>query len=202
MGNHATRKKIAKLLKERGLGKLYYGNKNVAHRMLRGSWMQTLLYKLQFKVGDLVNDCDGYNHIITKIMTHYTKSEKWIGHERRKNPSAKKFPRAGQLGSPFYKNPSDYKWVGLKGTKVVELDQFEFGEGHWSCGCSGSPEAPHSREELESTMLEFLKGWEDREKYPHHAKMFEALNAGNHILDDQGILLPEFKEELKFIEEA
>lgn len=77
MGNHAKRSAIAKGLKGRGIGKLYYGNKKVAWTMLGRSWLKELKYKLSYKVGDLVNDCDGLNHIIKSVDSRYRLAVYW-----------------------------------------------------------------------------------------------------------------------------
>lgn len=62
MGNAAKRRELAKLAKTRGLGRLYRGNRRVAVKFFNAHTMAELHFKLQFKTGDIVHDCDGFNH--------------------------------------------------------------------------------------------------------------------------------------------
>jgi hypothetical protein len=94
------------LLKERGLGKLYTGNKKVAWKLLSGWRLRHLMSYLKFKVGDLVHDCDGFNHTIKDYCVYHVNSSTWL--------------------ESYPKNE----------TYVIDLDQFEFEGGRLSCGCS------------------------------------------------------------------
>lgn len=174
MGNHAKRKEVARLLKQQGLGKLYRGNSNVARTMLSKGCLNELLFKLKYKAGDLVNDCDGYNHVLVKWLPEKRYSENWIGHDSRVN--------------------GKYKWIGLKGTSVADLDQFEIEEGRWSCGCPYSPDPPRSREDIEKDTLRYLSDPNtDWHRDSKREAILLALQAGQHICDESGILLPEFR---------
>lgn len=72
MGNKAKRREVTKLLKKQGLGKLYTGNKRVAWKYLSSYVLKDLEYKLQFKAGDIVNDCDCFNSRIVKWLGRRT----------------------------------------------------------------------------------------------------------------------------------
>jgi len=77
MGNHALRKQLARDLKAAGHPPtLYVGNKHIAYRFFRASTLNEYLRKLSFKPGDVVNDCDGFNHEIKKLLP-------WIGYWSR-----------------------------------------------------------------------------------------------------------------------
>lgn len=75
MGNKAKRREVARLLKKQGLGKLYTGNKRAALRHLSAWRLNDLKRKLQFKSGDIVNDCDGLNHRLVKWLAYRTKPQ-------------------------------------------------------------------------------------------------------------------------------
>lgn len=63
MGNRKLRKELTAALKEIGhSGKLYHGSRRIALRALSASRLKEMLRLLSFKPGDLVNDCDGFNH--------------------------------------------------------------------------------------------------------------------------------------------
>lgn len=160
MGNRAKRKAIAKLLKEQKLGKLYHGRRFVALRMLDRYWLRQLLYKLQFKVGDIVNDCDAMNHIIKRAITSYRSSEQWLDHGR--------------------------------GARMLDLDQFEFEDGRWSCGCPTSPERPYSKEKIEQIIRDTLAAVkpEHLEDTLKHSPVYRAFHEGREICDEKGMLLP------------
>lgn len=69
MARKRQRRAIAKFLKQYGFGKVYYGNKKVAWRTLNYSVLKRMI---AFKPGDLVNDCDGLNHVIKGFRVwHY-----------------------------------------------------------------------------------------------------------------------------------
>lgn len=68
------RQEVARLMKEKGLGKLYAKSANQARKGLTTFQMRKLLRILEIKPGDIVNDCDGFNHVIKEIHleTHTT----------------------------------------------------------------------------------------------------------------------------------
>lgn len=159
MGNAAKRRELGKLAKARGLGRLYRGNRRVAVKFFDAHTMAELWFKLQFKSGDLVHDCDGFNHEFLE----------WVGTTRW-----------------------DY------GTcSILFLEQAKFTDGKLSCGCPGSPSKQMTREEIEAYMKAYYSdlalqegGWTLDER---SVKFRQALNSGQHVCDERGIVLPEFK---------
>jgi hypothetical protein len=68
MGNRALRKEAAAALKRAGYsGKLYHGPKLKMFKYMRAYELRHLIFLANLRVGDYVNDCDGFNHKITKI---------------------------------------------------------------------------------------------------------------------------------------
>jgi hypothetical protein len=167
MGNKAKRVKLAKRLKQLGMGKLYSGNKRVAWRLLCAYQLNSMLRKLQYAPGDICHDCDGFNHVVVK----------WVE------------------GIRSFKHWSYTGKTNIKGW-AIDIDQFEKSNGGWSCGCNTSPDPPTSREDIEKYMTAYLndpklkeQGWtvsalDDRRR--------DALNRGEHICDERGILLDEY----------
>lgn len=68
MGNHKLRKQLSAELNKRGL-KLYSGNKREAYRFYSASEMRQMLYLLSLNPGDIVHDCDGFNHKLKTVPT-------------------------------------------------------------------------------------------------------------------------------------
>ena len=69
MGNRALRKQFARELKAAGHHvPLYRGNKRVAWSYYKAPLLRRLLTLLALKPGDVVNDCDGFNHEISSIV--------------------------------------------------------------------------------------------------------------------------------------
>lgn len=158
MGNRALRKEVVKLMKERHVqGKLYCGHRHSALRGLRARRLRNLKAYLSIRPGDLVHDCDGFNHVVSKV--------------------------------PFY-----HTTMWTTNSIILDICQIEFEDGRLSCGCS-PPEKPLTREEIES----YHKSWYNEEKlkqwwedFTIHLKRYKALMSGQHICDENGILLPEF----------
>lgn len=67
MGNRALRKEAAAALKEAGYGKLYKGRKLRMYKYLRAHDLRRIIDLAKLRVGDYVNDCDGFNHQIAEI---------------------------------------------------------------------------------------------------------------------------------------
>ena len=95
-----------------------------------------------------------------------------------------------------------------RGATVFELDQFEFEDGRYSCGCPGGPMPALTRDEIEQYIREGFTdeavanskrdGWWT----VNSQKMYDALmKEGRHICDEDGIKLPEFCGELIYIKE-
>lgn len=173
MSSRKLRRQAAELIKKHGLGKLYYGRGRIARNELRSYKLREIIQKLSYKPGDLVQDCDGFNHNIVKFICHYSiiTSYKSLNKERSRHTKT---------------------WV------INDVDQFEKEDGTWSCGCNISPDDPWTREEVEAYHLltdEQIKtykeggwSWTDLDQ-----KRQDILKAGGHICDEEGRLLPEFK---------
>lgn len=167
MGNRALRKQAAKLMKEKGIGKLYYGNKNVSHRTLSAADLRRMIFLLSLKPGDLVNDCDAFNHRFAKYVD--------AGYSRC-------FSR--------YSRTKSY-------TRTWWCDQVEFEDGGWSCGCPASPCEPYTVAQIENfhapnTEAEAMAkegGWWTEADEAKKA----ALLSGQPITDEHGIILEQFK---------
>jgi hypothetical protein len=150
------RGKVAKLLKEHKLGALYVGSKLCAYRNLSAALLKTLLHQLQFKPGDLVHDCDGFNHRIKRFVKY-----RW--------------------------------WNG-----VIDIE-VEFENGGRACGCNISPKPPRTREYIEECFksMELTEVKEGDESWTwwnkkHQAALRQAVLRGEHVVDEDGILLPAF----------
>ncbi len=73
-----------------------------------------------FSPGTIVNDCDGFNHVIEKPIIQRFNAEKWMA--------------------------TNFK---SKGTKVCCIDQFKFTDGKYSCGCPYGPVPAWTVKEIE-----------------------------------------------------
>ncbi len=171
MGNRALRKKAGEAMKAAGFPKRFYrGNRRTGLRYFRARHLRELLYMLSIKPGDLVNDCDAFNH-------------------RVKGPIFHGFVR----------------WDD--NTYVFQLDQLEFEDGRYSCGCPGGPGPAWTREQIENYMREGFtdESIAESKKFgwwtTNSQKMCEALREGRHICDENGIKLPEFCGELEYTKE-
>lgn len=169
MGNHARRRAVAAKLRAAKLPtKLYRGPKLAAYRLFSshdGSGGGSLLQQLDHKLD---------------------------------------FVTPGQLvfdcyGSNFHVkclHGSTVAWYRKRRVKVAEVSQLEFIEGVWSCGCGTSPEPPQSRATIEATLLTSLPDQIVRTREPtaraRRERALAALQRGDHVLDEEGVFLPEF----------
>lgn len=62
MGKSKLRKKLASLL-----GRRLYKGKRGKH-VFGAGWLRTLIWKAEFAEGQLVSDCDGFNHVVTETI--------------------------------------------------------------------------------------------------------------------------------------
>lgn len=183
MAKAKQRRLLAKLIREAGIPtKLYRGSRFRALRRL-GKWSRSeLQLKLEnCKRGQVVNDCDYFNHRI----------KCWLP-EHRDEGSRKLNGRMFQQS-----------WRGW-GDKVkgyfLDLPQVVFEDDRYSCGCNISPCDPVPREVIEQEYLLFLEesmAESDNEKWIKTdicQARYNALKAGGHICDADGVLLPEFTE--------
>lgn len=171
MGNRANRKKAQQLLNSWGFrgkmwtGKLSFNRKNFVAKSI------TNLFS--YKIGDLVSDCDGFNHIIKGLVDFNLQDQNAIIRLRDGHP---------------------------KGVRIASwnMPQFLYEDGRYSCGCNASPDRPFSREEIEAYFLsmddEYIavqtkNGWWDES----NQKKVSAVRAGIHICDERGIIYPEYQ---------
>lgn len=164
MSSKYLRTKLAGLLKEHKMGKLYTGRKSNVLRVMPSYLLRQMIYLLTLKPGSLVNDCDGFNHRVSDDVGH---------------------------GGLFH--------YGFRGGSTFHIQQVSFDDGTYSCGCDGSPEAAKSREEIErffgEITQEYIKeqrtlGW----NMDSSQRMYDTIKNGGHICDENGLILPEFKE--------
>ena len=87
-------------------------------------------------------------------------------------------------------------WHGYgRGWVRAEMRQFEYEHGWLSCGCNVHPEKPRTREEIQrgwvNTSEDFRENWTspgDRQR-----RMIDDARAGKYIVDEDGVLLPEYR---------
>ncbi len=75
MGNHALRKQAALLLKGTGV-RLYIGNKLKSYKYLNAWELKNLIDMLNLKPGELVSDCDAFNHYIKEVIVTFEQMHK------------------------------------------------------------------------------------------------------------------------------
>lgn len=165
MGNRALRVQLAQELKRQGFGKLYRGRGRIARKFLSSGYMKDQLAKLQFKPGDLVNDCDGFNWRIIKWNSRYKAYNRWFG------------------------DPIKHD------VKVFDIgDQYFKTENRMSCGCS-PPEPAWPAEQVNNFFKEYLLNPTELNKdsvdTPYHKAMRQYFSEGKSICDDEGKVLPE-----------
>jgi hypothetical protein len=133
--------------------------------MFKRDGVMSMIYLMQFKVGDIVHDYSS-NHRITKIPPPEKRTcARWFGGEYKTSAS----------NNGWWKN---------------EMDQFEYGKGCMSCGCGWHPDPAKTREELERDMI----AWTDAEDSyfandERYIKWAAVINSGGHVLNEDGILL-------------
>lgn len=158
MGNKALRRELGQRLKELGWGKLYKGNRRTSYRFLRAAHMKNMLQALSYQKGDLVHDCDGFNHVVEEpIVEQFSRCNVWVAYVKR----------------------------------VV------FDDGSESCGCS-APDPAYTQENIEAFFKAYLQdgelaanGWTGS---LFDQELKKRLDAGEHIADERGLVLPELKQ--------
>ena len=77
MGNRAKRVKLAKILKSKGLGRLYKtGHKRKFWKEYGARFIKYYCQYFSREIGELVHDCDGFNHVI-KAYDREAVKNKW-----------------------------------------------------------------------------------------------------------------------------
>jgi len=125
-------------------------------------------------VGHFINDCSGNNGRIEEMSPHY-------------------YP------------------VGQRGAVLVDIDFQTTNTGCSLCSCGIEPKL--SREEIEKSKVEFARNWaldesgvpgtakywfgKDTAKYEktvdYARRMIAQIESGGHVVDEDGMLLPEWK---------
>jgi hypothetical protein len=87
------------------------------------------------------------------------------------------------------------RWLGCSsGGYVFGLDQFQAESGYWSCGCSGGPTPAEPREKIEKEMRDYLHSEQMASWLSAlDLKTRDALDRGEHVCDENGILLDEYR---------
>lgn len=157
---------------------------------------------LALKPGDLLHDCDGFNHRVKSIEFHKLyidattatcMSKRQAELVDRTIKETKNFPEKDVCGAKPRKKS---RWFIRDVTVIAE-------DGNCFCGCGAFPEAPKPREEIEK----YLLGW-DCEKgreiidqgamngigdASNFSEMIAVLKEGGHVCDEDGIQLERFK---------
>lgn len=173
MGKSVKIRRLNELCKAKGLGRFYKGRGRLVKRDLSGGQLDYLLMLFSLPAGSIVHDCDGFNHIVKGLA----------------GPYRLRLPKAG------------YRcWRGYTKTEYWYDDQLEFSDiqGRLSCGCPMGLEPARSREDIEGWMKGFLDYYVPRDTgegfiTKRHRLMYEALQSGEHICDERGIMLEAFK---------
>jgi len=162
MGNHKKRTQIAQQMKQKGLGRLYKGSKRKAWGFLRGRTLNDTLRLVSLNPGDLVNDCDMFNHKVKEIIPERWTHKSWTGKKAK-------------------------GWVYMPCQLL-----FEDGRRSCGCGAPEAPYTPQKiadslRECYEYNELEFNDSFKD--VFNH--EIMRRIKEGKMLTDEQGIILPE-----------
>jgi hypothetical protein len=92
---------------------------------------------------------------------------------------------------PIPEKKTSQRWWGKgKGFWRNEIDQFKYERGVLSCGCGWHPNVAKTREELEVNILKWVDAKDSFfASNPDYVKWAEMLRSGDHIMDENGILL-------------
>lgn len=181
MGNRANRKLAVERLKAWGFkgrpwtGRLSWGDKNYAAK--------TVLETIRYSVGDLVHDCDGFNHVIVGFPAEPIT---WP-------PTVMDTSQTGALLFMMGTHPRGFRIPPWGRSQLL------FEDGNLSCGCPGGVMPPETRESIEryftlsdeQIAMQKKDGWWSRVAQART----DALRSGHHICDENGICLPEFRRE-------
>lgn len=146
--------------------RFWKGKKRLAKKYLGNRVFNMLFDNGVPKVGDLTHDCDGFNHVITRVSIEY---DQFKG-----------------VKIPYIQTYYSSKYIADGLTKEYE---------HPVCGCQGIGwQLPLSREEIESWALSWAKmkeqqiaggwGWD-----PVCDTWAEIILSGGHIVCEKGLRL-------------
>lgn len=178
MGNRANRKKAQEYLSAWGFkGRLWTGKMSWAQK---NDIAATVITTFRFRPGDMVNDCDAFNHRIIAL--------------------------SGREGGLHAMDTSDKNAIeALRchhtlGVSIAlwSIPQYLFEDGRLSCGCPAGCETALTRKEIEEYFLSITDEYIAEQKRlgwwnEASQKKVDAVRAGHHICDEQGICLPEFR---------
>jgi hypothetical protein len=184
--------------------RLYKGIKKRLYKKLahfHGGWVKK--EALRIKKGDLIHDCDGFNHHVKnikffKFLIDRATETCWNREMKDEHSGIKSLGTYKSQGS--VKPRKKQRWF-IQDVEAIKDD------GNSFCGCNSFPEKPHTREEIEAYVLRWndekgeysdsveeqiqqasqMEGWEKFKKW------VEVLKSGGHICDEDGILLEEFR---------
>jgi hypothetical protein len=173
--------------------KLYKGlTKRLYKKLVRfhGGWVNEEILKV--KVGDLVHDCDGFNHRVKSIeffKFHIDSKTETCSNRACKDNDEKNIDKTG------IKPRGKSRWY------ISDVEAIKAEDGNCFCGCHAFPEKPRTREDIETEILhwdsEEMKEMRDIAAKGENWEKFEqwlvVLKSGGHICDKDGILLEEFR---------
>lgn len=171
MGNRALRKKAAAALRAGGYPFKLYRGKGFRYQHSANT-LRLIARYAALKVGDVVHDCDGFNHVVA----NQTESHK--------------FPAL------FFRSLSwELRRKGYVAVCDLQLkwDDTQDTPGCFSCGCYAGFRPAWSREDVEARFVSF---WEAYNKTwanePWQKEAVLVLKSGGHICDERGVLFPEW----------
>lgn len=178
MGNRANRKKAQEYLSAWGFqGRLWTGRRSWTSK---NDIANAVIATFRFRPGDVVNDCDGFNHKIIALSGR----EGWL-----------------HAMDTTGKNAIDaLRYSHSSGVSIAlwNIPQYLFEDERLSCGCSTGCETAFTRKEIEEYFLSITDEYIAEQKRlgwwnEASQKKVDAVRAGHHICDEQGICLPEFR---------
>lgn len=168
MSKASLRRKLSKLFKKHGYGRLFTCSKFAAYRMLNSAKMRSMINFLSLKPGDKNYDY-GTNQIIKEI------------------------PKI-EFGYLYQDNRKKTKRISI-GYCASQADQVKYESGYWACGCGNWScylEPLKSKQEIVDSFKESLL---NPGKYPSKlAKIyFDALEKGIDLLTEDGFLIKDWQ---------
>ncbi len=168
-------------------------------RAFHGGYVNEKILKI--KVGDLLHDCDGFNHRVKSIEFF-----KLVIDKKTATCWNQKLESLGKGAFIGNKGPDPTGIKPRKKQRYYIIDHEILREdGSCFCGCGAFPEEPKSRDEIEKYVLSWdnpdgwetinqgtLDGFGDADNFK---KMVDTLKSGEHICDEDGILLDEFRQQ-------
>lgn len=178
MGNRANRKKAQEHLSAWGFkGRLWTGRRSWAQK---NDIAAAVITTFRFRPGDLVNDCDVFNHVIRGFAG--VKDHRHIMDTNRKDAI------------------DALRWHHSSGVSIAlwSIPQYLFEDGRLSCGCPAGCESPLTRKEIEGYFLGMTDEYIAEEKRlgwwnESSQKKVDTVRAGRHICDENGILYEEYR---------